>query len=211
MHQGWSRGPSKPLLAGLQGHRHRTVPPLRPCRSRYPPGHDAKSRPGVSSRQALTVSGRWPLGHFVSDFSAPQSLGGEQGPRRPLSSFDASGAPSRPHSPLAEGPNPHGHPHVRHPSSTAQAQQVRPAAASPAQAPNPAGAQGGPARPTRLPGRARPSARRRPAGAGPEEPRPILSPVGGREQAPPRLLRTSFCSVQAHCPMSSQVKARSFG
>lgn len=111
-HQDLRRGPSKLLLAGLQGPGtgQRTPGPSRP-----PPQHAAKARAEVSSCQASTASGPQPLGHVVSDFPGPGSLKGEAG-TSPSSTFDAPGAPSRPDSPLAEGPDPQGHAHVRHPA-----------------------------------------------------------------------------------------------
>lgn len=150
--QDLSCGPSQ-LLAGLQGPRTRAAQPC-PSRSRYPRGHHAKAPAEVSTRQAWKVSGPRPLGHWVPDGSRRNHSGtrGGRGPRPP-NSLDASGAPSRPDSPLAERPHPHGHPHVRHPSASAQAWQAGPAAASPAPAPAPnsAAARPGPSTSPRAP------------------------------------------------------------
>lgn len=106
-------------------------------------------------------------------------LPGRRGPRPP-NSLDASGAPSRPDSPLAEGPHPHGHPHVRHPSASAQAWQDGPAAASPAPAPTPTSPQPRPSlsAPRAPPPRGPAPARAQAGWGGACELPPILSPVG---------------------------------
>lgn len=113
-------------------------------------------------------------------------LWGRRGPYPPLSSLDASGAPSCPDSPFAEGPDPHSHPHVRHPSASAQARQVRPAAASPAPATSLAPASAQPLPPHAPLVMAPPMHALGPAGAGPAETQPILSPKGGRMPVLPR-------------------------
>lgn len=60
-----------------------------------------------------------------------------RGPRPPLSSFDASGAPSLPDSPLAEGPDSHGHPHVGHPLGQGSSPAGRPSCSIPNASPKP--------------------------------------------------------------------------
>ena len=195
VHQNLSRARSLKTPAGtqgLRGHGQDSPPrgfPLSAPRqgtNRKPNPSQALSRTGLYGFRTLAP---WATLCLISPRQTHWRE--RRGSRLPFRSLDASGAPSRPDSPLAEGPDPHRHPHVGHPSATAQTPQVCPAAASPDPAPSQARTQPlpgcGPACPTRLTGRPRPYAGRRLAGVVPAEPRPILSWVGGRTPGPPRL------------------------
>lgn len=140
VHQNLSRGRSLKTPAGTQGLRgHGQDSPSRgfPLRAprqgtnRKPNPSQALSRPGLYGFRTLAP---WVTLCLISPRQT--HCRERRGSRLPFSSLDASGAPSRPDSPLAEGPDPHRHPHVGHPSATAQTPQVCPAAASPDPAPS---------------------------------------------------------------------------
>lgn len=102
--------------------------PLRPWPSPLSRGPDAGDTPRAASRghpgpgRRLRPARPW----FPDPESRPlcvrflraKSSRGEAWISRSSRSLGVSGAPSRSDSPLVEGPHPHGHSHVRHPSAT---------------------------------------------------------------------------------------------